>query len=246
MNDGQYVDKDLVALYDILNSATDDHEFYLEIPWADHLRILDVGCGTGTLAVAFANAGHKVTAVDPALSMIECATEREGAASVDWHCLSINDFIPSCQFDLITMTGHAFQCLHDDHEIVDFFQSIKRLLRESGRFVFETRNPDFAAWLNWNPVDSLVKLAASTGEPFEIYHQVVAVNNQFVEFRTTFKNVGAQETKVCDSKLRFTSLQELTTLTHAAGLTISKVYGDWDKSTLSNNSPAIICSVEKF
>ncbi|MFC7327147.1 class I SAM-dependent methyltransferase [Marinactinospora rubrisoli] len=44
------------------------------------LRVLDVGSGTGFVAIAFAELGHDVTAVEPAPAMIAIA-EREAAAA---------------------------------------------------------------------------------------------------------------------------------------------------------------------
>lgn len=246
MSDSQYNDKELVALYDILNAGTDDHNFYLQLPETDGLRILDIGCGTGVLAVEFAKDGHMVTGVDPALAMIEFAKKRQGGGSVDWHCSSISEFTSSTRFDLITMTGHAFQCLHEDAEILQLFSLIRRLLGDNGRFVFETRNPAFGEWSGWNPEDSRVKSISVTGEPFEVYHEVVSVSDQFVEFNTTHKPGGSRKNKVCYSKLRFIPIEDLTNLISAADLAVSEVYGDWDKSILTDSSPEIICSLQKI
>jgi 2-polyprenyl-3-methyl-5-hydroxy-6-metoxy-1,4-benzoquinol methylase len=57
---------DFPAAYDELNAADDDYRFYAEL--ADQLNaasVIDLGCGTGTLARVLAAAGHGVVAIDP-------------------------------------------------------------------------------------------------------------------------------------------------------------------------------------
>jgi 2-polyprenyl-3-methyl-5-hydroxy-6-metoxy-1,4-benzoquinol methylase len=41
-----------------------------------HVDVLDVGCGTGSLSLLLAAAGHRVTGVDLAPRMVECAREK--------------------------------------------------------------------------------------------------------------------------------------------------------------------------
>lgn len=245
MIDEQYSDEDLVAVYDILNSATNDHRFYLQLPDGGPLRVLDIGCGTGVLAVQFAQDGHKVSGIDPACAMIEFAKHREGGDSVDWHCASITEFNNAYRFDLITMTGHAFQCLHEDEEILQLFRSVVRLLDNKGRFVFETRNPAFRAWLKWEPEYSLVKSMTTMGELVETFHEVTSVTEKTIDFYTTYRFVDSRKKKKCHTRLRFAGLAELTDLAGVAGLAVDVVYGDWDKSQLTDSSPEIICCLRK-
>lgn len=45
-------------------------------------RVLDVGCGTGTLSILLAEQGHEVTGIDISPQMIEIACQKARAASV--------------------------------------------------------------------------------------------------------------------------------------------------------------------
>lgn len=65
-------------------------------------RLLDVGCGTGNLALAAALRGARVTAVDPAAGLVERARQRDGADAVTWAVME-DDTLPVADgsFDVV-------------------------------------------------------------------------------------------------------------------------------------------------
>lgn len=62
----EFVDPRLVAVYDSWDPVRSDIPFYVDL--ASQLSaksIVDLGCGTGQLAIELARRGHHVTGVDP-------------------------------------------------------------------------------------------------------------------------------------------------------------------------------------
>ncbi len=49
--DNHYKHKRLATIYDDGNGWSDDREFYLSLAGTEPQRILDIGCGTGVLAM---------------------------------------------------------------------------------------------------------------------------------------------------------------------------------------------------
>ena len=47
------------------------------------------------------------------------------------------------------------------------------------------------------------------------------------------------------SRLRFATLDEITSLAAAAGLALESAYGDWDRQEISDEAPELIVSLRR-
>jgi ubiquinone/menaquinone biosynthesis C-methylase UbiE len=151
MLDPHYTLPRLTALYDADSPWGEDRDFYLALAGTSPIRVLDLGCGTGLLTTAFARSGHHVTGVDPAPAMLHIARHRLGGDAVQWVQSTAQDYRADAQFDLIIMTGYAFQILLDDADITAALTTIQHHLAPGGRAVFDSRNPthDWASeWMH--------------------------------------------------------------------------------------------------
>lgn len=222
--DPHYTDPDMAELYDVDSGWSVDRDYYRGLPDGQAQCILDVGCGTGLIAAAYAQDGHHVTGVDPAQAMLDVARDRPQGDDVNWITGTAQSFDLPDRFDLIIMTGHAFQTLLKDADIVDSFCNIARHLAPKGRFVFESRNPviDWATlWTHAYDLDT------GAGKVPLSRH----VNDQAGEFITfTNRFHFAEGAKDSVSTLRFAPLDKLDTLAVQAGLRRAHLAGDWDDS----------------
>lgn len=223
-----YTDDRLVALYDEFNQGTWDTDFYAAELGGISLRIADIGCGTGSFAVRLARLGHVVTGVDPAPRMLAVARSRPGADRVTWVDGTARD-LPGGPFDAAVMTGHAFQCLLTDEEILETLAEVRRRLAPGGRFLFETRNPARRAWLDWQSPDGPDAVDSSAG-PLLTAWTLVEVRDELVTFEgwTRFEADGTEITD--SSTLRFAPPTRLAALLDEAGYGRVEWRGDWDGS----------------
>src|SRR5215472_8572385 len=106
-----YQDAQIAEIYDLINPLGEDSNFYLSLAGLHPCSVLDLGCGTGTLCCALAARGHRVTGVDPAEAMLAVAKRKRHAEQVEWVKSSAQSYRSRQRFDLIVMTGHAFQIL---------------------------------------------------------------------------------------------------------------------------------------
>ena len=85
MPDAIFAHQRLARVYDAFDGPRDDLTAYVAIAGelgAD--RVLDVGCGTGCLAIELARTGRTVVGVDPAAASLEVARAKEGSDAVTW------------------------------------------------------------------------------------------------------------------------------------------------------------------
>jgi ubiquinone/menaquinone biosynthesis C-methylase UbiE len=137
--DHLFSDVRLAALYDLFCEGRRDFDFYLKLVMSAK-SVLDVGCGTGALLHRAKEAGHtgRLCGLDPAVGMIEQARRR---SDVEWILGDLASVGWDREFDLIVMTGHAFQVFVEDADLRTALAAIRSALFDDGRFAFETRNP---------------------------------------------------------------------------------------------------------
>lgn len=98
--------------------------------------VLDLGCGTGELAVYFASLGHAVVGVDPEAEAVNAARGKAAAAGVD------ATFEVGSAQDL-AQTGRTYatilDCLlfhiFDDQQRTQYVDSVRAALRPGGRLL---------------------------------------------------------------------------------------------------------------
>lgn len=153
--DAEFNDPRLVEVYDAdCVSTRDDDYFAALLNETRGSRVLDVGCGTGRLALRLAAGGHAVTGIDPSAAALTAAQSKAGAGRVRW----IRGFVgeaPEGVFDVALMTGHASQFLLSEDEWVGALGAIRRALVPRGRFAFHAYDPLARVWERWNARDSV-------------------------------------------------------------------------------------------
>jgi 2-polyprenyl-3-methyl-5-hydroxy-6-metoxy-1,4-benzoquinol methylase len=220
--DNHYVNAQLAELYDLDSGWSADRDFYLALASAQPQNILDLGCGTGLLCHAYAAKGHSVTGVDPSPAMLEVARRKPNGGTIEWVQGYSQNYRSDKRFDLIIMTGHAFQVLLEDDDIAQTLCTIKQHLSPDGLAVFESRNPAFNWQANWN-YD--ITLESPTGTVHESRRFISMQNNRlFFELTYEFSDHSLKSA----SELRFCSRQEIEDQIIASGLHLVSVLGDWD------------------
>src|SRR5699024_7650293 len=113
-------------------------------------RVVDVGCGTGSLAVLLAVRGCDVVGVDPAGASLDVARTKPYGDRVRWvhgDATALEDM--SLAADLVVMPGNVAQVFIDDEDWHRTLDAVRTCLRPGGWFVFETRRPEDRAWERW-------------------------------------------------------------------------------------------------
>jgi len=216
----------------------DDFSFYLRLVMSAE-TVLDVGCGTGALLHRAREAGHsgRLCGLDPASGMLNQARKR---SDIEWILGDLASVGWDQGFDMIVMTGHAFQVFVVVDDLCASLAAIRSALTDGGRFAFETRNPLVRAWERWTP-DNAVEITNAAGAVARMEHEVeTPVEGDVVRFIVTFTTPGWDRPQVSRSTLRFLDADSLSVFLSAAGLAIEEQFGDWTRHPLTYTSPEII------
>jgi SAM-dependent methyltransferase len=220
--DAHYDDPVLAELYDISCGWSEDRDFYLRLAGETPISVLDLGCGTGLLCSAFAAQDHRVTGADPSLAMLEIARRRPEGARIEWVAATAQTFRSARHFDLIIMTGHAFQVLLEDADIAAALATMRAHLAPGGRAVFESRNPALDWASRWNGAISEYR---HRGVPIRQTTHVLGRDGDRLTFEQRYH--FPQRTLVSTSTLRFPPREEIEARLAGAGLALERLSGDW-------------------
>jgi SAM-dependent methyltransferase len=231
----------IAEIYDLTNPRAPDTDFYLSLAGSRPCSVLDLGCGTGMLCCALAERGHRVTGVDPAAAMLAVARRKPHAEHVEWVESSAQSYRAHRRFDLIVMTGHAFQILLADADALAVFETVRGHLKERGRVAFETRNPRVDWVGEWAARPPLVHMLPG-GQLLETL-EITGKDGEFISFQTCYRLPHA--TLTTSSTLRFASREHVEALIARSGLGVREVFGDWDAGPFeAARSPEIIFIAE--
>lgn len=230
--DAQFADPRLARLYDPFDDDRGDLDVYVAM--AEEFgaaRILDVGCGTGELAVRLVDDHRRrgvdcsmIIGVDPAEASLAVARSKPGADAVRWiHGVAPDAAHEVAELDLVVMTGNVAQVFVADEDWAATLVACRRVLAESGCLVFETRDPARRAWEGWSGDGRRRTVDVAGVGLVEYSSEVTAVELPLVTFDATYRFVETDEVLTSTSTLRFRDLDELSTSLTSAGFTIDEV-----------------------
>jgi SAM-dependent methyltransferase len=239
--DEVFEDGAFAELYDHFNPWMACDDFYLARAKAAGGPILDLGCGTGMLACRIAGEGLDVTGVDPAEGMLNVARNRPGSDEVAWLKSDGQSLDLPHRFELIYMTGHAFQALLTDDVAVAVLQAAARHLTDTGRFIFDTRNPAARAWDAWVPEQSRIVIETPEyGRVEEWYDTRFDAATGIASLQHNYRFLDRGTTQTGTSRIRFIDQEDLERLVDPAGLVMETCYGDWQEQPFQPDSREII------
>lgn len=232
MPDAIFAHPRLAEVYDVFDADRSDLDAYVAIAaeltaelTAEHASatIVDVGCGTGSLAVRLAALGYRVIGVDPAAASLAIARGKPHAEAVTWiegDATALSEQEPPA--DLAVMTGNVAQVFLADEDWTGTLRAIAATLRPGGHFVFETRRPERRAWEDWAAQTAPVVREVPGVGTVEQRMEVFSVELPYVSFRCAYR--FADSTVVTsESTLRFRERDHLEATLNESGFDVVDV-----------------------
>lgn len=224
--DRLYDDPDLASFYDVENVWSSDQDYCRSLA-EGCASVLDLGCGTGWLAAALAGE-RTVFGVDPAEAMLEIARARPGGDRVIWVRGDGRSVRLDRRFDLIVLTGHAFQVFLTPEDQLAALRTIAAHLAPDGRFIFDSRNPAREEWREWTPAESTRRIEHPRFGTVDAWNDIEHdPATGIVTYGTFYRILADGRVLSSRSRIAFPPRDELERLIGEAGLTVDTWLGDW-------------------
>ena len=234
MRQAEFNDPRLVEVYDAMCPWSRDDDFFVSVV-ADagtEVRVLDLGCGTGRLAIGLAERGHAVTGVDPARASLDAARAKPGAEKVTW-IEGSSAVLAEKSFDAGVMTSHVAQFFVTDDEWMSTLQDLRRALVDGGRLTFDARDPAARGWEQW-PIDWNRGVALSDGRVVQLAVEITNVDGDVVSHDIRYE-FPEGDVLVSSATLRFRSEGMLRETLTAADFAVERVFGGWNREPVGHS-----------
>ena len=205
----------------------------------ENKSLLDIGCGTGNLSLKLAESFSSVSAIDLDQEMITKADKKvQKQQNIDFICMNMMDILKvfgENRFDSVMSFGNTLVHLNDSIMINQFFSSVRKTLKPSGRFLIQIINYDRILQ------DNIKGLSTIENEHirFERKYNYIKKENT-VEFLTSLTVKSADE--ILENTVNLYPLlhSELHSLLKQNNFEKIHFYGDFKKGSFSADSIPLI------
>lgn len=240
-------------IYDSVYSyVRDDIPFYVEEAQDAGGPVLELGCGTGRIAIPIVKAGVEVVGLDFSEAMLDVARRKaarlsKGAASLTLIRADMQDFSLDQKFRLAIIPFRGFQSLLTVTDEIETLLNIKRHLAPGGRLVFNIFVPDLNMMVQEGDVPYRFRDVTdpATGISYVLWNQAQYDSfSQIMSIRTTIEemdDIGAVRRKLYrDFHLRYIFRWEMHHLLNSCGYEVLDMFGGFDRSPFDDTSTEMV------
>ncbi len=220
----------IADVYDDLYPGCEDEVLDLLEELAAGGPVLELGIGTGRVALPLAQRGGLVRGIDASPAMVEKLRAKPGGDQVPVSMGSFAEITIDERFDLIFAVFNTFFSLLTQKEQVQCFESVADHLTDSGRFLIEVFVPDLARFEDHQAV-RLVELSDETVRIDAAEHDILKqqVTSQHV-------SISRKGVRLHPVRLRYAWPAELDLMAELAGLELEARWESWQRQPLTKDS----------
>ncbi len=235
--------------YDLIHhNDPGDTGLWLSFAGRTDRSVLEVGTGTGRIALELAREGYDVTGIDPSSAMLALARAKAEEAALDVNFIEgrLTDLaLEPVEYGLVLIPADVFLYCTDGEEQIAMLKAAHDCLHFNGALALDLPGP--ALWLD----------PATNGQPLLVFSDTLEdglmldvwhlheddLAGQTRMLRVTYETTdpeGIVRRRQSDHYLRYVYPFELEYLLRMASLAQADIYGDYDLGPLTNDSERMI------
>ncbi len=191
---------------------------------------LELGIGTGRVAIPLAAAGVDVRGIDASEAMVKRLRAKPGGDTIPVTIGDFRDFSFHSAFTAIYVPFNTFFGLLTQDDQVTCFRTVARHLTPDGVFVIEAFVPDLARFDRGQRVSAIRVEPDRVSLDVSIYDSAAQVND------TQHVVIREDGVRLYPVRIRFAFVPELDLMARLAGLRLRERWGDWDRTPFSGTS----------
>ena len=194
-----------------------------------HLPVLELGVGTGRIAVPLAARGVHVVGLDASPAMLDRLAENDPSGSVTRHLGDMVDGVPDGPFAVVFVAFNTFFGLLTAERQQACFAAVADVLAPGGAFVIEAfvpePRPGSSVAVRSMTVDSVV-LSVSTHDD-----ETQTAHGQYISF------TESGGVRLRPWAIRYSTVEQLDTMASAAGFVLEERWEDAQRTAFTTESP---------
>lgn len=209
-------------------------------------EVLDIGCGSGSLALALSQQNTRVQAIDFDPEMIALAEIKKKKAAFDllpeFHqmdMLQIDQHFEEGQFDAVLCFGNTLVHLSSMETIGSFIHSVAKVLKPGGRALFQLLHYENIL----NKLIDTLPIIENEAIRFERHYRFSGSPKIMFQTKLVIKSTGQEVNN--SIPLFAINKQELTSLLIQTGLKDISFFGNFKGDPLQANSIPLVLSCIK-
>lgn len=202
-------------------------------------RVLELGVGTGRLAIPLADLVREVHGVELDQQMAGELRAKPGSERVHLHIGDMTCPVQAGAFDLVVVAFGTLFALPTQDAQVQCFQSAASQLADGGRFVVEALVPQPGTYTDGRKIT-----VASVSDSAVILN--VSVLDTAVQVLTTQQvSISGGALQLFPNRIRYAWPAELDLMARLAGLRLAERWSAWDGAVFDQNSRRHISIYER-
>ncbi|MGW6546321.1 class I SAM-dependent methyltransferase [Streptomyces massasporeus] len=227
------------SLYPASGPAIDSMVGFLEELRPAPASLLELGVGTGRLAIPLARTGYRVHGVDASPAMLTKLHENDSTGRVTTAVGDFSALVVEDRYDLVLTALNTFFMLPTQEQQISCLRSIHDALAHDGVAVFETYNPQV--------YHRLTEATTRVGHlaPDALLIDTVQVNQSLQSVLVVHTIMGPGGLRKVPEVSRYAWPAEFDVMARLAGLRVTGRWADWDRSPVTAQSEKHVYVVER-